>query len=101
MRGRVGLQPPAHFEPVHVGHHHVEQDEVAFGALADRQRLGAAHGRDHVEIFGRQPRLEQLDVGGDVVNDENAGGHSRDPYGLPRKWRMVSMNLPTEIGLER
>ena len=23
------------------------------------------------------------------------------PYGLPRKWRMVSMNLPTEIGLER
>jgi hypothetical protein len=22
-------------------------------------------------------------------------------YGLPRKWRMVSMNLPTEIGFDR
>ena len=35
-----------------------------------------------------------------TVNDEYAGGHCRS-YGLPRKWRIVSMNLPTEIGLER
>ena len=39
VRRRIGLEPPAHFEAVHVGHHDVEQDEVAFGALADRQRL--------------------------------------------------------------
>ena len=76
MRRRVGLQPPAHFEPVHVGHHHVEQDEVAFGALADGQGLGPAHGRDDVEIFGRQPRFEQLDVGRNIVDDENPSGHS-------------------------
>ena len=101
MRGRIGLEPPAHFEAVHVRHHDVEQDEVAFGALADRQRLLAAHRRDDVEIFGRQPRFQQLDVGRHVVDDENAGGHQLYPYGLPRKWRMVSMNLPTEIGLDR
>ena len=72
---RIALEPPAHLEPVHIGHHHVEQNEVAFGALADRQRLLAAHGGDDVEIFRRQPRLEQPDVGGHIVNDEYAGGH--------------------------
>ena len=80
---RVGLQPPADFEAVHVGHHHVEQDEIAFGALADRQRLLAAHRRDDVEIFGRQPRFQQLDVGGNIVDDENAGGHSLVPTDCP------------------
>jgi hypothetical protein len=49
--GRIALEPPAHFEAVHVGHHDVEQDEIAFGALADRERVLAAHRRDHVEIF--------------------------------------------------
>ena len=42
---RVGLEPAADLEAVHVRHHHVEQHDVAFGALADRQRLGAAHAR--------------------------------------------------------
>ena len=41
MRRRIGLEPAADLEAVHVRHHHVEQDDVAFGALADRQRLGA------------------------------------------------------------
>ena len=82
------------------GHHHVEQDEVAFGALADGQSLGAAHRRDDVEIFGRQPRFEQLDVGRNIVDDENASGHSL-VLRIAQKMRMVSMNLPTEIGLLR
>ena len=59
------------------------------------------HGGDDVEIFGRQPRFQQLDVGRNVVDDEDAGAHQRSPYALPRKWRMVSMNLPTEIGFDR
>ena len=41
MGGGIGLDPAADFETVHVRHHHVEQHDVAFGALADRQRLGA------------------------------------------------------------
>ena len=32
VRGRIGLEAAADFEAVHVGHHHVEQDDVAFGA---------------------------------------------------------------------
>ena len=101
MGDGVGLQLPADLEPVHIGHHHVEQDKIALGALADVQRLPAVHRRDHVEILGGQPRLQKLDVGGDIVNHENAGGHLPCTYGLPRKWRTVSMNLPTEMGLER
>ena len=69
------LEPAAHLEAVHVRHHDVEQHEVAFRALADRQRLAPAHRGDHVEIFRRQPRLQQLDVGRHVIDDENAGSH--------------------------
>ena len=42
------------------------------------ERLGPAPRGAHLEIFGRQPRLEQLHVGVDVVDHEHAGGH-----GLP------------------
>ena len=73
--GEAGLQAPAHFEAVHVGHHHVEQDDVAVGALADRQRLVTAHRGDDVEILGREPRLQQLDVGRHIIDDENARSH--------------------------
>ena len=82
--GGIAFQPPAHFEAVHVGHHDVEQHEVALGALADRQRFLAAHGGDDVEIFRRQPRFEQLHIGRDVVDDKNAGGHGF-ASALPRK----------------
>ncbi len=34
MRRRIGLQPPADLEPVHVRHHDVEQDDIALSALA-------------------------------------------------------------------
>ena len=36
--------------------------------------LAAARGHD-LEIFGRQLGFEQLDVGEDVVDDQNACGH--------------------------
>ncbi len=75
VRGRIALEPAAHLEAVHVRHHHVEQHEIAFGALADRERVLAAGGGDDVEIFGREPGLEQLHIGGDVVDDQNAGRH--------------------------
>ena len=42
MGGRIALEPAADLKAIHVGHHHVEQHDVAFGALADRQRLGTA-----------------------------------------------------------
>ena len=41
----IGLEPPADLEAVHVRHHYVEQHDVAFGALADRQRVARRSSR--------------------------------------------------------
>ena len=101
MRNRIALQLPADFEAVHARHHHVKQHHVALRALADRQRIAAIHGGDDVEIFGGKPRIEQFNVDCDVIDYENTYGHGGSPSAEPRKWRMVSMNLPTEIGFER
>ena len=100
MRGRIGLEAAADLETVDIRHHDVEQDDVAFGAGADRQRLGAVRGGHHVEIFGGQAGFEQLDVGRDVIDDENTRGHC-ELTSYPMKRRTVSMNLPTEIGLDK
>ena len=75
MRRRIGFQPAADLKAVHVGHHDVEQHDVAFGARADRQRLGAVAGGQHVEIFRRQARFQQLHVGGNIVDDQNTRRH--------------------------
>ena len=80
-----GLEPPAHLEAVHVRHHHVEQHDVAFGALAYRERLLAAQRRDDVEILRRQPRFHQLDVRRHVVDHKNTGSHRRAPSGRAEK----------------
>jgi hypothetical protein len=76
MGQRIGLELAADLEAVHVRHHDVEQHDVAFGALAQRQRLRPALRGGDVEIFGRQPRFQQLHIGRHIVDDENAGGHS-------------------------
>ena len=39
------------------------------------QRIRAVPGHDDVVIFGGESRIEQLDVGRNVVDDENAPGH--------------------------
>lgn len=98
--GGIGLEAAADLEAVHVGHHDVEQDDVAFGAGTDRQRLVAVRGGHHVEIFGGETGLQQFDVGRDVVDNEDTRGHS-ELTSYPMKRRTVSMNLPTEIGLDK
>ncbi|MHC2196102.1 hypothetical protein ACVJF1_008735 [Bradyrhizobium diazoefficiens] len=100
VRRRIGLQTAADLEAVHVGHHHVEQDDVAFGAARDRQRLGAVRGGHHVEIFGGKPGLEEFDVGRNVIDNQDTRGHF-ELTSYPIKRRTVSMNLPTEIGLDK
>ena len=52
-----------------------------------------------LEIFEAQSRLEQFEVGPDVVDDQHARRHPAVPG--PRKWSMVSKNLATDIGLDR
>ncbi|MBV8778118.1 MAG: diguanylate cyclase, partial [Alphaproteobacteria bacterium] len=73
---RIGLEPAAHLEPVHPRHHHVEQDDVGQFGFGELQRGGSVERRNHLEILARQLGFEQLDVQFDVVNDEDAGGHS-------------------------
>ncbi len=101
VRG-LRFQPAADLEAVHARHHHVEQDDVGAFARANMQRLRTAPRGPHLEIFGRQPRLEQLHVGVDVVNHKHAGGHDLLPCyrATPMNWRTVSRNMATEMGLE-
>ena len=75
LGGRVLLDPPAHLDAVDPRHHHVEQHDVGAGALHRLQRVGTIHGGDDLEIFGRELRLEQPDIGEDVVDDEDACRH--------------------------
>jgi hypothetical protein len=62
-------------QTVDVRHHHVKQNDVAFRAFTDFESLHSAICRHHVEVFGGQPRFEQLYVGENIVNDQNARGH--------------------------
>ena len=101
MRRRIGLEPAADLEAVHLGHHHVEQHDVALGALADRQRFRAATSRSMTSKYSAVSRASSsFTLAGDVVDDENTRGHPSSS-GVPRKCRTVSMNLPTEIGFDR
>ena len=75
MVAAIALDAPADLEPVHAGHHDVEQHDVDPLGLQAGRAPPAAVGRQHLEVLGRQAGLEQLDVGEDVVDDENAGGH--------------------------
>ena len=52
MRCRIALQQAADLEAVHIRHHHVEQHDVTFGALAGHQSLRAIVGGSDVEILG-------------------------------------------------
>ena len=94
-----GSQSSADLKAVHTGHHHVEKDEIAAAHFADRDRVGSICRRQHLEVFGAQPRFEQLKIGLDIINHQDASRHCLTPG--PRNWSMVSKNLATEIGLDR
>jgi hypothetical protein len=63
-------------ESVHSRHHDVEEHDVDRLAGADVERLLSVGSGNHIEILGEQPGLEQFQVGGDIVDDQNAGGHA-------------------------
>ena len=75
LGGRILLDAAAHFDAVDARHHHVEQHDVGAGAVHRLQGISTIHRGDDLEIFGRQLCFEQADVGEDVVDDEDAGGH--------------------------
>jgi hypothetical protein len=78
MRGRaVSLELAVDLEPVHLGHHHVEQDEVGQLRRANGECRGAAAGGQDIEIFTGKLGAQQLDVDVNVVDDEDACRHRR------------------------
>ena len=71
-RRRLALEAATDIEAVHARHHHVQQDDVGLAALADRQGVGPVERGHDVEILGRKLRFQQLHIGDDVVDDEDA-----------------------------
>mmetsp|Transcript_61352 Transcript_61352/g.150989 ORF Transcript_61352/g.150989 Transcript_61352/m.150989 type:complete len:274 (+) Transcript_61352:275-1096(+) len=71
-RGRVGLELAADLVAVHLGHHHVQHDQIGWLAAADLQRLGSADRELDPEL-----RLEHLgqqgQIGRRVVDDQHGG----------------------------
>ena len=78
--GGVGLQPAADLEAVHARHHHVAEDDVEGSAGAQAQGVVPVEGGADVEIFGRQTRFEQLHVGEEVVDDQDARRHGSGAF---------------------
>ena len=100
MGGRIRLQAAADLETVHVRHHHVEQDDVAFGALG---RSPAPRRRSMRSARRNTRPTAVLPAASHWRGRRRQQGYARSlkctPYPINR--RTVSMNLPTEIGLER
>ena len=75
--------------------------------MHDGKGLFAATRGQHFEVLGVEPGLQELDVGENVVNDQNAGSHrvplrdqTRGAHASPRYRRTAARNVTTEIGLE-
>ena len=74
------------FQPRHLGHHHVQQDQV--GPAAARHPvdgLAAAGGMDHGVAVPLQHGLDQPALGRIVVNDQDGLGHENPLYCRPTR----------------
>jgi hypothetical protein len=60
-----------------------------------------ASGEREQSIARRNDSVSSERVLGDVDDDVNAGRHPHSLSAVPRKRRIVSMNLATEIGFDR
>ena len=68
---RIRPEPPADLEPVQLGHHHVEQDEIGLCLLRRGERLLAVGRGDDVVPAGGQAHLQDVDVRRRVVHDQD------------------------------
>ena len=91
-------EPAADGIAVQAGHHHVEQDQVGLVRLDELERGEAVARGDHVVPARREHRLEQADVLGHVVDDEDPGrplSHERQCASIVRR------SSTTSTGFER
>ncbi len=76
-RRRIGLDATADLKTVELRHHHVQQDDVGLFGRDLCQRLKAVEGGAHDVMLGREHDDQQLDVHLVIIDDKNAGQHTR------------------------
>ena len=74
-RFRHVLQTPAHFQPVHAGHHDIEEHQVDTVPDGDFQRILSVQGCLDVEVLRLQPNLQKPDIGEDVIDYKDTRCH--------------------------
>jgi hypothetical protein len=71
----VAAYGAAGFDPVHAGHHHVQQDQVRTTLCGRFERLGAVLGRIDLVPFPDEVVTDELEDVHLVVHKQNAIGH--------------------------
>ncbi len=66
----LGFQPAARLEPVHAGHHHVEQDEVRHGEAYLLQSALAGGRNENLDTAPAEVLAEHVEIARGVVDDE-------------------------------
>nr|WP_246803917.1 hypothetical protein [Desulfosarcina cetonica] len=81
------FQGPANFIPVHIGHLHVQKDQVGRFVVCGSQGQLPAGGGSHTISPMTQDTGQQFEVGGDIVHNQNFGiqllyfgVHQRGPF---------------------
>ncbi len=69
--GRVGSELAADLDPVHFGHHDIEQQQIGLLRLGHVQGLFAIGCRQQFITVHGQPRLQDVHIHGLVIHDEN------------------------------
>jgi hypothetical protein len=77
-RARIGLETGAGFEPVDVGHHDVEQDEIGPRALGDRDRVLAAARGEQTVALPLERLIEHVQIRRVVVDEQDLESHVHD-----------------------
>ena len=77
-QGRVGLEVAADLVPVHLRHVDVEEDQVGRVFSRRQQRQLAARDRADLVASGLEHPGQDLEVGRDVVHDQDARGAARE-----------------------
>ncbi|MNJ31208.1 hypothetical protein D3C77_258350 [compost metagenome] len=91
------LDAPTGLEPVHAGHHHVQQNQVGLFRARQADGADAVMAGEDVVVFERQLGLEQAHIRLDVVDHQDSRAHAAP---CARCFRTVSRHEMTEIGLE-
>lgn len=66
---RLAFQNPADFIAIHIGHFHIQQDQIRVVLLASRQRFPAAGRHIDLTILGKNG-VERVNIDRLVIDDQ-------------------------------